>query len=260
MTYGYVRVSTKEQIVDRQLAAMKTAGVTNITIEKASGKDFDRPQYQTLKKKLVRGDLLVVQSLDRFGRNYDDIIDEWRYLVKTVGVDVKVLDMPLLDTRQGEGLIGRFVGDIVLQILSFVAETERMKIKERQAQGIKCAKERGVKFGRPRANIPDNMDELLRLYGSGRLTLREAASEAGMSNSTFHRAAVGAGIRPAPVRRVRSPGRMAEKAEAPRPAEKDGKPSVEWVMSLPPSERWQYARHRTPADRRRAQEIERSRW
>ena len=260
MTYGYVRVSTKEQIVDRQLVAMKTAGVTNITIEKASGKDFDRPQYQTLKKKLVRGDLLVVQSLDRFGRNYDDIIDEWRYLVKTVGVDVKVLDMPLLDTRQGEGLIGRFVGDIVLQILSFVAETERMKIKERQAQGIKCAKERGVKFGRPRAKLPDNMDELLRLYGSGRLTLREAASEAGMSNSTFHRAAVGAGICLASVRRVRSPGRMAKVAEAPRPAEKDGKPSVEWVMSLPPSERWQYARHWTPADRRRAQEIERSRW
>ena len=161
MTYGYVRVSTKEQVVDRQLVAVKTAGVANVLIDKASGKDFDRPQYQALRKTLKRGDLLVIQSLDRFGRSYDDIIDEWRYLVKTVGVDVKVLDMPLLDTRQGEGLIGRFVGDIVLQILSFVAEMERRKIKERQAQGIAAAKGRGVKFGRPRAELPDNMDELL---------------------------------------------------------------------------------------------------
>lgn len=259
MTYGYVRVSTKEQIVDRQLVAMKAAGVTNVTVEKASGKDFNRPQYLALKKKLVRGDLLVVQSLDRFGRNYDDIIDEWRYLVKTVGVDVKVLDMPLLDTRQGEGLIGRFVGDIVLQILSFVAETERMKIKERQAQGIKCAKERGVRFGRPRANLPDNLDELLSLYGSGGLTLREAAEEAGMAKSTFYRAAVAAGIRLKPVRRVRSPGRMAKVAEAPRPAEKDGRPSVEWVMLLPARERWQYAQHWTAEERRRAIDIEKSR-
>lgn len=145
MTYGYVRVSTKEQIVDRQLIAMKAAGVANVLIDKASGKDFDRPQYKKLRKKLKRGDLLVIQSLDRFGRSYDDIIDEWRYLVKTVGVDVKVLDMPLLDTRQGEGLIGKFVSDIVLQILSFVAETERRKIKERQAQGIAAAKARGVR-------------------------------------------------------------------------------------------------------------------
>lgn len=259
MTYGYVRVSTKEQIVDRQLAAMKTAGVTNITIEKASGKDFDRPQYQTLKKKLVRGDLLVVQSLDRFGRNYDDIIDEWRYLVKTVGVDVKVLDMPLLDTRQGEGLIGRFVGDIVLQILSFVAETERMKIKERQAQGIKCAKERGVKFGRPRAKLPDNMDELLRLYGSGRLTLREAASEAGMSNSSFHRAAAGARLAARPKIKCEWCGkevvqhvsaqrfcsrncRANAQAHAARAkAEAATRESIDKVrayLALPPAERW----------------------
>ncbi len=191
MTYGYVRVSTKEQIVDRQLVAMKAAGVTNVTVEKASGKDFNRPQYLALKKKLVRGDLLVVQSLDRFGRNYDDIIDEWRYLVKTVGVDVKVLDMPLLDTRQGEGLIGRFVGDIVLQILSFVAETERRKIKERQAQGIKCAKERGVRFGRPSIALPENMDELIARYMNGELTLRSAAATANISPSTFWRVANG---------------------------------------------------------------------
>ena len=185
MTYGYVRVSTKEQIVDRQLVAMKAAGVTNILIDKASGKDFDRPQYKKLRKKLKRGDLLVIQSLDRFGRSYDDIIDEWRYLVKTVGVDVKVLDMPLLDTRQGEGLIGKFVSDIVLQILSFVAETERRKIKERQAQGIACAKERGVRFGRPPVPLPDNMNELLVRYMNHEFTLREAATAAGLSKTTF---------------------------------------------------------------------------
>lgn len=256
MTYGYARVSTVEQNEARQLIALKAAGVENILVDKASGKDFNRAQYQKLRAKLRKGDLLVVQSLDRFGRCYDDIIDEWRYLVKTVGVDVKVLDMPLLDTRQGEGLIGRFVGDIVLQILSFVAEMERRKIKERQAQGIAAAKGRGVKFGRPRAELPDNMDELLRLYGSGRLTLREAAEEAGMSSSSFHRAAVGACIRRAPVRRGRPPGRTAKVAEAQRPVETDGRPSVEWVMSLPATERWQYARLWTPAERRRAQEIE----
>ena len=189
MTYGYVRVSTKEQVVDRQLVAMKAAVVTNVLIDKASGKDFDRPQYKKLRKNLKRGDLLVVQSLDRFGRCYDDIIDEWRYLVKTVGVDVQVLDMPLLDTRQGEGLIGKFVSDIVLQILSFVAETERRKIKERQAQGIKCAKERGVRFGRPKAVLPANFEEIITRYMNGELTIRSAADAANISNGTFWRAA-----------------------------------------------------------------------
>ena len=180
MTYGYVRVSTKEQVVDRQLVAMKTAGVANVLIDKASGKDFDRPQYQALRKTLKRGDLLVIQSLDRFGRSYDDIIDEWRYLVKVVGCDVKVLDMPLLDTRQGEGLIGRF---------SFVAETERRKIKERQAQGIKCAKERGVRFGRPSIALPENIDELIERYRDGEITVREAADAANIGRATFWRVA-----------------------------------------------------------------------
>ena len=189
MTYGYVRVSTKEQVVDRQLVAMKAAGVANVLIDKASGKDFDRPQYQALRKTLKRGDLLVIQSLDRFGRSYDDIIDEWRYLVKVVGCDVKVLDMPLLDTRQGEGLIGRFVGDIVLQILSFVAETERRKIKERQAQGIKCAKERGVRFGRRPIELPENIDELIERYRNGEITVREAAEAANIGRATFWRVA-----------------------------------------------------------------------
>ena len=257
MTYGYARVSTAEQNEARQLIALKAAGVKTILVDKASGKDFNRPQYQALRLKLRKGDLLVVQSLDRFGRCYDDIIDEWRYLVKTVGVDVKVLDMPLLDTRQGEGLVGRFVGDIVLQILSFVAEMERRKIKERQAQGISAAKGRGVKFGRPKAKLPDNMDELLRLYVSGSLTLREAASKAGIAKSTFYREAKVNGIRRAPVRRGRISGRKAKVAEPPKAG---GRPTVEWVMSLPATERWQYARHWTPAERRRAQEIERERW
>ena len=189
MTYGYARVSTAEQNEARQLIALKAAGVKTILVDKASGKDFNRPQYQALRLKLRKGDLLVVQSLDRFGRCYDDIIDEWRYLVKTVGVDVKVLDMPLLDTRQGNGLVGKFVGDIVLQILSFCAETERRKIKERQAQGIKCAKERGVRFGRPKAVLPANMEEILSRYMNGEITVREAAEEANIGHATFWRVA-----------------------------------------------------------------------
>lgn len=189
MTYGYARVSTAEQNEARQLIALKAAGVKTILVDKASGKDFNRPQYQALRLKLRKGDLLVVQSLDRFGRCYDDIIDEWRYLVKTVGVDVKVLDMPLLDTRQGNGLVGKFVGDIVLQILSFCAETERRKIKERQAQGIKCAKERGVRFGRRPIALPENIDELIERYRDGEITVREAAEAANIGRATFWRVA-----------------------------------------------------------------------
>ena len=185
--YGYARVSTAEQNEARQLIALKAAGVKTILVDKASGKDFNRPQYQALRLKLRKGDLLVVQSLDRFGRCYDDIIDEWRYLVKTVGVDVKVLDMPLLDTRQGNGLVGKFVGDIVLQILSFVAETERCKIKERQAQGIAAARLRGVKFGRPTVELPENMGETVCRYLRGEISTREAAEVTGVSKTTFWR-------------------------------------------------------------------------
>ena len=244
MTYGYVRVSTKEQIVDRQLVAMKAAGVVNVTIDKASGKDFDRPQYQALRKKLKRGDLLVVQSLDRFGRSYDDIIDEWRYIVKSVGADVRVLDMPLLDTRQGEGLIGRFVGDIVLQILSFVAETERQKIKERQAQGIACAKARGVRFGRPRAQLPDNIDTLVERYRSGELSLRAASEEAGMSSSTFFRVAGGRGTCRVPRRAVRQP----------RP-QVDPLAKVRAYLALPASERYTRRDELTKSEQKLAREL-----
>ena len=193
--YGYARVSTAEQNEARQLIALRSAGVKTILVDKASGKDFNRPQYQALRLKLRKGDLLVVQSLDRFGRCYDDIIYEWRYLVKTVGVDVKVLDMPLLDTRQGNGLVGKFVGDIVLQILSFCAETERRKIKERQAQGIAAARLRGVKFGRPTVARPENLGEILDRYRLGEVSLREAAEMAGMSSSSFWRETYKAGIR-----------------------------------------------------------------
>ena len=187
MIYGYARVSSTDQNEARQLIALRSAGVKNILVDKASGKDFDHPQYQLLRVKLRKGDLLVVQSLDRFGRSYDDIIDEWRYLVKTVGVDVRVLDMPLLDTRQGNGLVGKFVGDIVLQILSFCAETERQKIKERQAQGIAAARLRGVKFGRPTVARPE-------------VSMRGGAEMAGMSSSSFWREAYKAGIRRGGVR------------------------------------------------------------
>lgn len=263
MTYGYARVSTVEQNEARQLIALDEAGVTKecIFVDKASGRDFLRPMYQKLRRKLKKGDLLIVQSLDRFGRCYDDIIDEWRYLVKQVGVDVKVLDMPLLDTRQGEGLIGRFVGDIVLQILSFVAEMERRKIKERQAQGIAAARARGVRFGRPEKPLPDNIEEELQLYRDKRLTLREAAKDCGMSSSSFWRLARERGI---VVKRWYGPPKV-EKQQATESAEQpkdDGspkngkKPSVEWVMSLPPQKRWKYAQHWTKKERSEASRIE----
>lgn len=264
MIYGYARVSTAEQNEARQLIALKAAGVKDalILVDKASGKDFLRPKYQALRARLKKGDLLIVQSLDRFGRSYDDIIDEWRYLVKTVGVDVKVLDMPLLDTRQGEGLIGRFVGDIVLQILSFVAEMERRKIKERQAQGIAAAKAREVRFGRPPVERPANLGELIRLYTSHRLSLREAAGDAGMSVSTFYREATryGEGVRRTARSRVQVKVNTAavESAE-PRAPAKGERPSVAWVMSLPATERWQYAKNWTAAERREAINIEKTR-
>ena len=253
MVYGYARVSTTEQNPDRQFIALRAEGVTDILVDKASGANFLRPQYQALRAKLRKGDLLVVQSLDRFGRNYDEIIDEWRYLVKSVGVDVKVLDMPLLDTRQGTGLVGRFVGDIVLQILSFVAETERRKIKERQAQGIAAAKARGVRFGRPRKQRPAIASDVERLYREGQITIAEAAEKTGMSRSSFFRLVgrVGTGHRKG--------GRRPAQIKGDLPSAEGSRPTVEWVMSLPPGERWFYAQHWTPGERKRAIEIEKRR-
>ena len=156
--YGYIRVSTREQNEDRQLLAMRELPIpaNNIYMDKQSGKDFERPQYRRLMRRLRRDDLLYVKSIDRLGRNYKDILEQWRVLTKEKGVDIVVLDMPLLDTRRGKDLMGTFLSDIVLQVLSFVAENERDNIRQRQAEGIAAAKARGVRFGRPPIPLPEN--------------------------------------------------------------------------------------------------------
>lgn len=189
MTYAYARVSSADQNEARQLDAFRAAGIPSASIytDHASGKDFARPAYRRLRSTLRHGDLLVIHSLDRLGRDYDAILEEWRYLTKTVGVDIRVLNMPILDTTQGMGLIGRFIGDVVLQLLSFVAEMERKNIKERQAQGIKSARARGVRFGRPSLNVPATAGRCLRLVRRGKLTLDAAASQLGVSRTTVHR-------------------------------------------------------------------------
>lgn len=158
MVYGYVRVSAKDQNEDRQIIAMREVGVSekNIYMDKQSGKDFKRKQYKRLVRKMKKDDLLYIKSIDRLGRNYEEIIKQWRYLTKEKRIDIIVLDMPLLDTRRGKDLMGTFLSDIVLQVLSFVAENERSNIRQRQAEGIAAAKARGVKFGRPPKPLPEN--------------------------------------------------------------------------------------------------------
>ena len=162
--YGYVRVSSIDQNEDRQLVVMDENNVPkgNVYIDKQSGKDFERPQYKKLVKKLKAGDLLYILSIDRLGRNYEDIQKQWRILTKDIGIDICVIDMPLLDTRNGKDLMGTFIADLVLQILSFVAQNERENIKKRQAQGIAAAKAKGVKFGRPESPIPENFDKIIK--------------------------------------------------------------------------------------------------
>lgn len=190
MKYGYVRVSTKEQNVDRQLVEMYAQGLNDKTIfiDKQSGKDFERDEYQKLKKKLKSGDLLIIKSIDRLGRNYDMIIDEWRTLVNDMDVDIQVLDMPLLDTRtEGRNLVGKFISDIVLQILSFVAENERENIKKRQAEGIRIAKEKGKHLGRPKLKLPKNFTKIANQYKKKEITLAEALSSLKMNRSTFYK-------------------------------------------------------------------------
>ena len=164
--YGSVRVSSVDQNEDRQMIAMREAGVPveNIFIDKQSGKDFDRPNYKRLVRKLREGDLLYILSIDRLGRNYEEIQNQWRILTKDKGIDIVVIDMPLLDTRQGKDLMGTFIADLVLQILSFVAQSEREKIRERQRQGIAAAKARGVRFGRPEKELPKNFPKLVELW------------------------------------------------------------------------------------------------
>ncbi|MBQ3894188.1 MAG: recombinase family protein [Clostridia bacterium] len=187
--YGYVRVSTLEQNEDRQLAAMADAGVAdiNIYIDKQSGKDFDRPQYLEMVTKLEANDLVYVLSIDRLGRNYEEIQKQWRILTKEIGVDICVLDMPLLDTRNGKDLMGTFISDIVLQILSFVAQTERENIKKRQEQGIAAAKARGVMFGRPRLKTPNDFVEIVNAWKNGVVTTKEVLRRCGFSEATFYR-------------------------------------------------------------------------
>ena len=187
--YGYIRVSSRDQNEDRQMVAMQGLAIPekHIFMDKQSGKDFLRPQYQRMVKKLRPGDLLYVKSIDRLGRNYEEILEQWRALTKERGVDIVVLDMPLLDTRRGKDLMGTFLSDIVLQVLSFVAENERESIRQRQAEGIAAAKERGVRFGRPSVELPDSFPAIVAQWKSGRLTFQEALERSGLSQATFYR-------------------------------------------------------------------------
>ena len=187
--YGYMRVSSADQNEDRQRRAMDQVGVPrrNLYIDKQSGKDFLRPQYQRMVRRLKKGDLLYVLSIDRLGRNYEDIQSQWRILTREIGVDICVLDMPLLDTRNGKDLMGTFIADLVLQILSFVAQNERESIRQRQAQGIAAARARGVQLGRPRLPLPDNFSSILQAWESRQISTEEVLSMTGMSRTTFYR-------------------------------------------------------------------------
>ena len=186
--YGYIRVSSKDQKEDRQQIALKEVGVElrNIYIDKQSGKDFNRPQYKKMLRKFKKDDLLYIKSIDRLGRNYEEILQQWRILTKEKGVDIVVLDMPLLDTRRGKDLMGTFLSDIVLQVLSFVAENERTNIKQRQAEGIAAAKAQGIKFGRPPLPLPDNFYEVHKAWRSKKITLKQAAEACNMPVGTFY--------------------------------------------------------------------------
>lgn len=187
--YGYVRVSSRDQNADRQLLALSAVPVSpeNIFVDKKSGKNFDRPQYQKLMKRLKAGDLLYILSIDRLGRNYEEIQNQWRVLTKEMGVDICVIDMPLLDTRKGKDLMGTFIADLVLQILSFVAQNEREYIRKRQAEGILAAKARGVRFGRPTKPLPENFKKLVSDWEKKTISLEEVLQKCNMSEATFYR-------------------------------------------------------------------------
>lgn len=190
IVYGYIRVSTKDQNEDRQRIALAGFPVPekNIFMDKLSGRDFNRPQYRRLMRKLRPGDCLVVKAIDRLGRNYEEILDQWRIITKEKRTDIVVLDMPLLDTRQtGRDLTGTFVADLVLQILSYVAQTERENIKQRQKEGIAAARLRGVQFGRPRKPVPENFEQLKMDWENGKITSREAARQLAIAQDTFLR-------------------------------------------------------------------------
>ena len=188
MIYGYVRVSSETQNTARQLDEMfkQNIPIKNIYIDKQSGKDFNRTNYQKLKSKLKKNDLLIIKSIDRLGRNYEMIITEWSDITKKIEADIFVIDFPLLDTRcEPNSLIGKFISDIVLQVLSFVAENERINIKQRQAEGIRLAKEKGIHLGRPKYKLPDNFKEIIKQYKNKEITNEEAINILNMNRSTF---------------------------------------------------------------------------
>lgn len=187
-TYGYIRVSSPDQNEQRQRVAMEEKGIprANLYMDKQSGKDFCRPQYKKMVRKLRSGDLLYLHSIDRLGRDYREILEQWRLLTKQIGIDICVLDMPLLDTRCGKDLMGTFIADLVLQILSFVAQSERENIRQRQAEGIAAAKARGVRFGRPPRPLPENFFEVQKAWRGKKITLRQAAKACQMPEGTFY--------------------------------------------------------------------------
>lgn len=186
-SYGYIRVSSRDQNEDRQLIAMREIDIPskNVFIDKQSGKDFNRPAYQRMLRKLRKDDVLYIKSIDRLGRNYEEILEHWQLLTKKKGVDIVVMDMPLLDTRRGKDLIGTFLADIVLQVLSFVAENERINIRQRQAEGIAAAKARGVKFGRQPLPRPPEYEEVRQQYGNLEISARKAGRILGVDHKTF---------------------------------------------------------------------------
>ncbi len=187
--YGYIRVSSADQNEDRQLVALSSCKVPecNLFVDKQSGKDFERPEYRRMLRRLKRDDLLYVKSIDRLGRNYGEILEQWRLLTKEKGVDIVVLDMPLLDTRSGKDLMGTFIADLVLQILSFVAQNERENIRQRQAEGIAAAKARGVPFGRPALPLPENFEQVVSSWRNKEIDFASALQQTGMRPATFYR-------------------------------------------------------------------------
>ena len=187
--YGYVRVSTREQNEERQLLAIQQVEIhiDQIFIDKQSGKDFNRPAYQKLLHTLTEGDLLIVKSIDRLGRDYEEIIEQWRYITKEIGADIRVIDMPLLDTTLSKDLLGTFIADLVLQVLSFAAENERENIKQRQREGIEAARVRGVQFGRPSVIISPEVKQTILQYKQKKISLQVALQQSGLSQGTFYR-------------------------------------------------------------------------
>lgn len=186
--YGYIRVSSKEQNEDRQLIAMRNAHIPekSIYLDKQSGKDFERPMYKKMVRKLKQNDLVYIKSIDRLGRNYQEVVEQWRFLTRVKKVDIVVIEMPLLDTRRGKDLVGTFLSDIVLQVLSFVAENERTNIRSRQKEGIEAAKARGVVFGRPMKELPEDFPQIYDRWKTREIKALDAATMCGISRSTFY--------------------------------------------------------------------------